>query len=90
MWLALDWLEQNCSSPATIVTDSQSLCEAIQGYNPDLDLLRLRLRNTEHPLSIQWVPGHSDVPGNELADQAAKLAAELEALIATVTYGSIC
>ncbi len=31
----------------------------------------------ESAVTIQWIPGHSSIPGNELADQAAKEATTL-------------
>ena len=90
METAVGWLEESRPASALIITDSQSLCEALQGYEPELDNLRLKIRNLSFPLTIQWVPGHSDIPGNELADKAAKDATELEEQAAPVTYGSIC
>jgi len=90
MEMAVGWLIDNPPSSALIITDSQSLCEALQGHDPNLDQLRLNIKNLPLPLTVQWVPGHSDVPGNELADQAAKMATELDEQAAPVTYGSIC
>ena len=88
--MAVEWLSTNKPSSGLIITDSQSLCEALQGHDPNLDPLRLKLKNTDFPLTIQWIPGHSNIPGNELADTAAKAATELEEQASPVTYGSIC
>lgn len=93
-WLAMegaiDWMERNYASPVTVITDSQSLCEALLGSDTELDQLRQRLRNWTHGMYIQWVPGHCGVPGNEMADKAAKEATELEGLSTPIHYSSIC
>ena len=54
-----------------------SLCKALNGSNDEVDDLRLTLSQCKTPVSIQWIPGHSAIPGNDLADQAAKDAAKL-------------
>ena len=90
MEIVLEGMERNCSTSVAIITDSQSLCEALLGTDSELDLLRQRLRNWPHPMCIQWVPGHCGVPGNELADKAAKEASELEGPFAPIMYSSIC
>ena len=81
MNIAIDYLSTSdiglSAKRIAIVTDSQSLCVALLGTDPELELLRFRLRCLNRPLVIQWVPGHAGVPGNELADEAAKKAAEL-------------
>ena len=91
MGLALDWIETNYNRKINIciVSDSQSLCQAIPGDDPELDAMRSRFRNLKCQLSIQWVPGHAGIAGNELADQAAKQAAELEGPSAPITFDSI-
>ena len=91
MGLALDWIEAHIHgrSKVCIVTDSQSLCQAIPGDDPELDQLRSRLRNLNCLLTIQWCPGHAGVAGNELADAAAKQATELQGPSAPVSFNSI-
>ena len=76
--LTMDWLERNRPGPVAIITDSQSLCMAVVGIGFELDQLRYRLKSYREQVIIQWVPGHQNIPGNDLADAAAKEAAELE------------
>ena len=42
-----------------------------------VDHIRLLLHAVPVTIIIQWIPGHSNIPGNKLADRAAKQAAEL-------------
>ena len=88
--LAMGWLEKNLPLTASIVTDSKSLCDGLKDIKPDLDSLRLRLRNYPNELTIQWVPGHCGIAGNELADKAANEAAEMEGSHSEISYKSIC
>ena len=75
---AMGWLEQNNPGPVTIITDSQSLCLALLGSGFELDQMRYRMKSYDHRITVQWVPGHRNIPGNDLADTVAKEAAELE------------
>ena len=74
MEMATSWIEENCEQEEEILicTDSQSLRMALRSYNPKTDCIRERLQSHTGTVSIQWIPGHSNVPKNELADQAAK------------------
>ena len=74
----MDWLERNVPGPVSIITDSQSLCLALLGTGFELDQLRFRMKSYPHLIILQWVPGHRDIPGNDLADAVAKEAAEQE------------
>ena len=55
-----------------LCTDSKSLCDAIQGRNIKVDNIRTLLQSIPAQVIIQWIPGHSNIPGNELAEAAAK------------------
>ncbi len=81
MIMALGWIGENCreGGHVLILTDSKSLCSALIGQNTQVDHVRRTLNELSSivDITIQWVPGHCGVPGNELADIAAKEASEL-------------
>ena len=78
MKMAATWIKENCMEDETIqiCTDSQSLCMALQSFNPETDPIRETLQGHKGRIDIQWIPGHSNIPGNEMADRAAKEAAD--------------
>ena len=89
MALALDWMTiYNQYTDTVICSDSQSLLTAIENSSPDTSNIRKQLSELKGRVTLQWVPSHSKVPGNELADQAAKEATEGEADPVPVTYNS--
>ena len=78
MILALKWTaEENNVNHTVICSDSQSLLININSESPDLRSIFDLLNSIKGSVTFQWVPSHINVPGNELADQAAKGAARL-------------
>jgi ribonuclease HI len=92
MLRALDWIEEHldCTHSVAIFSDSQSLCMALVGDIPSLDSTRFRLNNIPAHTTIQWIPGHCEILGNEWADETAKNATSSEGPKKPVTYGSVC
>ena len=92
MHLATDWVIQHCSKGdhVLVCTDSQSMCQALSGKDLATQNLRVKLQNTAATISVQWIPGHSDIAGNEMADMAAKAATTLDEPPVDISYGSIC
>ena len=78
---AIKWLEKNTveeHDKVLICTDSQSLIAALDNESSDVASLCRRLDAMDRHIDIQWVPGHMDIPGNELADKFASEATELK------------
>ena len=77
MNLALDWMIENSrSTDAVICTDSQSLVIAIESRQSNVMDIVEKLQKLKGRVVIQWIPGHSNIPGNELADKYAKEVAQ--------------
>jgi ribonuclease HI len=81
---ALNWaVKENLVSPIQVLLDSQAAIKRLQhsdsGPGQALVLQAWQaariLQDKGKSVIIQWVPGHHGIKGNELADQAAKLAA---------------
>jgi hypothetical protein len=81
---AVRWLrEQRGWTRAAIVTDSKSLAEAIQGEPGTRKVAELQeglwsLHERGGEVDIVWAPGHCGLPGNERADEMARLGSEME------------
>ena len=77
MLTAVSWLtcNQQCGTTAVICTDSQSLCTALWKRNNSTAGIRSYLDSHHSKVIIQWIPEHSDVAGNELADSESRKAA---------------
>ena len=90
---AMTWIEANINSTNTrvlICTDSQSLCQTLS--DPLLCTvveLRDRMERAVPNIVVQWIPAHVGIPGNELADKAAKEATQLSGPPCSVSYNSI-
>ena len=72
---ALSWasISGNHSSIAMLLcTDSKSLCQALISSNPRTSSIDNSINFISPSIFIQWIPGHSDIPGKELAEKAAK------------------
>ena len=87
MLQALKWIfkNKNVIKAAVILTDSMSGIQLLKKRNPKTYLHQVfklqqlvLIISDELPIRIQFIPGHKDIKGNEIADGAAKTAHELE------------
>ena len=83
-------VEQQLRGPIVIATDSQSLCKAMEQRNKLTSTILKRLSESTEEIIIQWVPGHSDIAGNEMADKAAKEATTIAGDHLPTSFGSVC
>ena len=90
MNIALDWmLENSRSSDAVICSDSQSLVISIEGRQANVSDIIGKLQQLKGRVVIQWIPGHSNIPGNDLADKYAKeIAQNGEAAVSPLSYNT--
>ena len=92
MKLALEWLETEATpnTKVLICTDSNSLCDALM-FPRETEMAKLHnaLARTDVDLEIRWVPAHVDIPGNELADQAAKQATRLDSAPLNTSFKAV-
>ena len=73
---AVRWLVANRPfADSVIVSNCRSLLTSIKNYIPSTDIIRNDLDALHGRTFIHWVPSQTNVPGNELADKAAKEAA---------------
>ena len=89
---AAKWIQQNGDPDQTVViaTDSQSLCSALQSRSANVGGLISEFAKCPGKVVIQWVPGHSEIPGNEMADARAKEATSQPGEGRAISYKSAC
>ena len=55
----------------------------------ELEEMTMALNSCPGQLIIQWIPGHSNIPGNEIADEEAKKATEEEEVGRPVSLAAV-
>ncbi|XP_062557306.1 uncharacterized protein LOC134222180 [Armigeres subalbatus] len=82
IYVALQYITRNEITNAVIMTDSRSGCQYIRDQIDkkvrDNVINNILIMAATTRTSIQWIPGHTGIRGNEMADQLAKSALENE------------
>ena len=95
MWDVTEWLKRQKweewqeQLKVVICTDSQSMCKALLEGSAELEEMTMALNSCPGQLIIQWIPGHSNIPGNEIADEEAKKATEEEEVGRPVSLAAV-
>ena len=77
---ALSWTSTNYYHPSISVlfcADNKSLCEALISSNHWTFCIHNFISSISFSIFIQWIPGVSSIPGNDLAKKAAKEATSI-------------
>nr|CAH7763726.1 unnamed protein product [Callosobruchus chinensis] len=80
IWHALQYIDIKCMNNVIVCTDSLSSVDALKQLYPRDPLIQkiqakiTHLRSQSFKFIFVWVPSHVGITGNELADNAAKLA----------------
>jgi hypothetical protein len=76
---ALKWMLENQKYDGTVIcSDGQSLLTSTDTLNLHTNDIRSMLESLHGKTYLHWIPGHTNVPGNEYTDRAAKEAAKLQ------------
>ena len=87
MLASVMWIDTNeQGKKIAICTDSQSLTVALECGTDDTALIRQMLDTSRNEIRIQWIPGHCNIEGNEIADKEANQAREIDEPPLPTTY----
>ena len=82
-------ISTNATNPTIhvlICTNSQSLCQALISGTPRTNSICQSISTILSFIVVQCVPGHCNIPSNDLADTAAKHAATIASDTVTLRY----
>ena len=83
MLFALNWIEQlpSLHTGVVIFSDSLSALQSIKFQKKETFINEIMIQCTNLCfrgifINLEWIPGHCDIIGNEIADKAAKQATQ--------------
>ena len=79
---------KNAKIKTVICTDSLSVIKAVRSPNRTkwniINAIKDLILSADGKLKLLWIPGHSDIPGNNYADESAKFACKAPMITDTV------